>query len=118
VQIVAGEVEAHAVAGAERGAGLGFVFAGEFPEVRDVREPHGAAAREDAGGDAVERRVKTRGVERGLVGDARVLRVLEQPDAFALDREFLEAGVAEVALGDGVPLFGVRVASSDSSVHM
>src|SRR5205814_2167842 len=87
VQVVAGEVEPDAVAAAQLGARLGLLVAGEFPETRDVGEPDFAAAREDAGGDAVERGVEAIGVDAALVRDAVVIGVLEHAENLALDRK-------------------------------
>jgi hypothetical protein len=91
VQIVAREIETHAVAAADLGALLGLGLTGELPHARNVGEPHLAAPGDHAGGDAVERRVETVGVHVALVRDAVAVRVLEQADDLALDPELLFA---------------------------
>ncbi len=97
VQVVAGEVEAHAVAAADLGAALGAVSALEPPDARDVGEPHLAAPSEDARADAVEGRVEAVRVDHAAVGAAVAVGVLHQPHDLALDGEFLFAGGAESA---------------------
>ena len=88
VHIVAGEVEADAVAGAEVFAGLGFVGAGEGGEAGDVGEIDGALVREDAGGDAVDGGVEALGVERGGVGGAGAGAIFDEAHALGLLAQF------------------------------
>ena len=89
VEIVAGEVVAHAEAAQQLGLLHAAGFALQQPQAGDVGEPDLAVAREHAGGDAVELAVEAVGVDAALVGDAVVIRVFDQAHDFALDGEIL-----------------------------
>ena len=109
VEIVAGEVVAHAEA-AQQLVLLRLAVGAlpQQPQARDVGEPHLAVAREHARGDAVELGVEAVGEDAALVGDAVAVRVFDQAHDLALDREILGL-LAEhlVVQGDAV-LDGAR----------
>ena len=108
VEIVAGEVVAHAEAAQQLGllhvAGLAL----QQPQAGNVGEPHLAVAREHARGDAVELAVEAVGIDAALVGDAVVIRVFDQPHDFAFDGEVLGLLAEHLAMQGGAVLDGAR----------
>ena len=104
VHIVAGEVEADAVAGAQVFARLGRLRAGERGEAGDVGEIDGAVVRENAGGDPVDGGVKAFGVERGGVGGAGPRAVFDEAHALGFLAELRDSLGAKPAGDHGAEI--------------
>src|SRR2546430_8850858 len=71
VQVMADETDTHTEAVVERFAEIGNAIAvrvAQQPEIRNVRVPDVSFARQNAGADTVERRVKTIGEDRRMIG--------------------------------------------------
>ena len=106
VEVMADETDAHAEAVVERLAEIGDAIAvgvAQEPEVRNVRIPDVAFAREHAGANAIERRVETVGEDGRVVCLAVAVPVFEQTDAFAVFGVFGKA-IAQMPFHLGQPV--------------
>ena len=106
VEVMADETDAHAEAVVERLAEIGDAIAvgvAQEPEVRNVRIPDVAFAREHAGADAIEGRVETVGEDCRVVRLAGAVAVFEQADAFAVFGVFGKA-IAQMPFHLGQPV--------------
>ena len=109
VEVVAGEVVAHAEAAQQ--LVLLQLAVGAFlqqPQARNVREPHLAVAREHARGDAVELGVEAVGECAALVGHAVAVGVFDQAHHFTLDGEILGLRAEHLAVQGGAVFDGAR----------
>src|SRR6266511_2465013 len=81
------EANAHTKAVVERFTEISGAIAvgvAEQPEVRNVRKPDRALARQHARGEAVQRRVETVGKNRGMIRLAVPVAIFDQADALAV----------------------------------
>ena len=101
MRVVPDETDTHAQAVMKRLSKVGeavVVGVAEQPEIRNVRIPDRAVAREDAGANAVERRAETVGENRGVIRLAVTIAVFDPADPFAVLRIAGKA-VAQMPLG-------------------
>ena len=122
VKIVAHEGVADAVAIMQRLA-LGGVarVPGVFqqPQIGNVRQVNAAFARENSGGDAVEDRVETRGIDRRKISLAFAGAVFHQLDALAGDAHFLDRVGSQMARLKGIAVIDrARVQIFVEPVHV